>query len=117
MEGGRGGSTRLVEGELILDSVLGSVEGCGHLGDLLWRSTREMSFMSLPTSTSAGRPESRNCLVKRKYTDAVEVEAPCPPVVSSAGGEKIDPVAEQIASYLACLRSSARFVLVRTSLR
>jgi hypothetical protein len=32
-------------------------------------------------------------LVKSKYTDAVEVEAPCPPVVSSAKGDEIDPVA------------------------
>jgi hypothetical protein len=78
-----------------------------------------MSFLSLPTSTSAGRPESRICLVKRKYlwyTDA-RVEAPCPPVVTSAKGDKIDPVPAQMASYLACLCSSARLALVRTSLR
>ncbi len=31
--------------------------------------------------------------------------------------DKTDPVAAQMASYLACLRSSARFALVRTSLR
>ncbi len=37
VEGGRGGfraiPARLVEGELILDGALGSVEGCSHLGD------------------------------------------------------------------------------------
>ena len=44
-------------------------------------------------------------------------EDPCPPVVSRAKGEKTDPVAAQMASYLVCLRSSARFALVRTSLR
>jgi hypothetical protein len=48
-----------------------SVEGmmCGHLGDRApaKRERDEMSFLSLPTSTSAGRPESRICLVKRKY--------------------------------------------------
>ena len=38
----------------------------------------------------------------------------CPPVVSSAKGDKVDRVAAQMASYL---RSSARFALVRTSLR
>ncbi len=48
------------------------------------RSANEMSFLSLPNSTSAGRPESRRCFLKRKYTDAVE--APCPPVVSRAKG-------------------------------
>ena len=77
------------------------------------------------TCSSAGRLESRSCLGKRKYTDAVE--APCPHVVSSAKSEKIDhPVAAQMASSLACLRSSARFArsrrrlsiaLVKTSLR
>jgi hypothetical protein len=60
-----------------------------------------MSYLSLPTSTSAGRPESRICLVKSKYTDLVE--APWPPVVSSAKGDKIDPVAAQMRSYLAFL--------------
>ena len=74
-----------------------------------------MSFLSLPKRTSAGRPESRTCLAKRKYT--VAVEAPWPPVVSSAKGEKLDPVAAQVASYLRCLASSARLALVRTSLR
>jgi hypothetical protein len=44
-------------------------------------------------------------------------EAPYPPVISSAKGDKIDPVAAQMASYMVCLRSSARFALVRTSLR
>ena len=44
-------------------------------------------------------------------------EAPCPPVVSSLKGDKTDPAAVQMASYLACLRSSARFALARTSLR
>ena len=57
-----------------------------------------MYLLSLPTSTSAGRPGSRSCLVKRKYTDAVE--APCAPVVSSAKDDKIIPVAAQMASYL-----------------
>ena len=57
-------------------------------------------------------------MVKWEYTDAEE--APCPPVDSSAKGDKIDPVAKQMAqmaSYLAYSRSSARFALVRTSLR
>ena len=35
-----------------------------------------MSFLSLPTSWSAGRPKSRMCLVKSEYT--VTVEAPMP---------------------------------------
>jgi hypothetical protein len=35
------------------------------------------------------------------------------PVVSSAKGDKIDPVSAQMASYLACSRSSARLALVR----
>ncbi len=73
-----------------------------------------MSFLSLPTRTSAGRPEARSCLAKRKYT--VAVEAPCPPVVSSAKGEKRDPVAAQFGVALRCLISSARVALVRTSL-
>jgi hypothetical protein len=55
------------------------------------------------------RVESRNSLVKSKCTDAVK--APCPPVVSSAKGDKIGPVAAQMASYLRCLCSSARFAL------
>jgi serine/threonine protein kinase len=42
------------------------------LGIVPRRSANEMSFLSFPTSTSAGRLESRICLVKRKYTDAVE---------------------------------------------
>ncbi len=67
-----------------------------------------MYLLSLFTSTSAGRPGSRSCLVKRKYTDAVE--APSAPVVSSAKDDKIIPVAAQMASYLG-LR---RFALVRT---
>ena len=56
-------------------------------------------------------------LAHEQYT--VAVEAPCPPVISSAKGEKIgkDPVAAQMSSYLACLHSSARFALVRTSFR
>jgi hypothetical protein len=33
---------------------------------------------------------------RRKYT--VAVEAQCPPVVSSAKGDKFDPVAAQMAS-------------------
>ncbi len=45
------------------------------------------------------------------------MEAPCPPVVSSAKGDKIDPVPAQMASYLACLCASARLALERTSLR
>ncbi len=32
-------------------------------------------------------------------------------------GDNIDPVVAQMASYFACLRSSARFALLRTSLR
>jgi hypothetical protein len=39
--------------------------------------------LNLPSSTSAGRPESRICFLKRKYTDAVE--APCPPVQRENG--------------------------------
>ncbi len=50
------------------------------------RSANEMSLLSLPTRTAAGRPESRSCLAKRECT--VVVEAPWPPVVSSAKGEK-----------------------------
>ncbi len=61
------------------------------------------------------RAVSCSWLVKREYTDAEE--APCPPAVSSAKGDKKDPVAKQVASYLACSRSSARFALVRPSLR
>ena len=57
-------------------------------------SANEMYFSSLPTRTFAGRPESRCCLAKRKYT--VAVEAVWPPVVSSAKGEKRDPVAAQV---------------------
>ncbi len=56
-----------------------------------------MSLLSLPPSTSFGRAESRICLVKRRDTDAVE--ASCPPVVG-AKGDKIDPVAAQMTSYL-----------------
>jgi hypothetical protein len=52
-----------------------------------------MLFLSLPTSTSAGSPESRSCLAKSKYKYTDAVEAPCPPVVSSAKGDKTDPVA------------------------
>jgi hypothetical protein len=55
-------------------------------------------------------------MVHRRKGLMVE-EAPCPPVVSSAKGDKTDPVAVQMASYLVCLRSSARFALMRTSLR
>ncbi len=86
--GGRGGQgcvaipARLVEAELILDGALGVVKGRSHFGNLPRRSANEMSFLNLFMSTSAGRPESRSCLAKRKYT--VAVEAPCPPVVSSA---------------------------------
>jgi hypothetical protein len=36
-----------------------------------------------------------------EYTDTVE--APCPPLVSSAKGDKIDPVAAQMAAYLVAL--------------
>ncbi len=54
-------------------------------------------------------------MVKSKDTDAAE--APCPPVVSSLKGDKIEPVAAQMASYLVCLRYDARCALVRTSLR
>jgi hypothetical protein len=67
------------------------------------------------------RVVSCSWLVKREYTEAEE--APCPPVDSSAKGDKVDPVAKQMAqmaqmaSYLAYSRSSARFALVRTSLR
>ena len=52
-------------------------------------------------------------MVKSKDTDAAE--APCPPVVSSLKGDKIEPVAAQMASYLVCLRYDARFALMRTS--
>ncbi len=85
----------LVEGGLKLDGALGGVKGCSHLGDRAPAEANEMSFLSLPKRTSAGRPESRSCLAKRKYT--VAVEAPWPPVVSSAKGEKLDPVAAQVA--------------------
>ncbi len=53
-------------------------------------------------------PSRRNSLVKRTVLV---------PVVSSEKGDKIDPVAVQMASYWACLRPSARFALVRKSLR
>ena len=76
-----------------------------------------MSFLILPTSTSAGRPESRNCLVKRGRHRRGRGSACGRRLERRKKGEKIDPFATQMASYLACLRSSARFALVRTSLR
>ncbi len=39
---------------------------CSHLGIVPRRSANEMSLLSLPTSTAAGRPESRSCLTKSK---------------------------------------------------
>jgi hypothetical protein len=67
-------------------------------------SANEMSFLSLPTSTPAGRPvahllgQEQVPMVHRRKGLMVE-EAPCPPVVSSAKGDKIKPVAAQMASY------------------
>jgi hypothetical protein len=46
--------------------------------------------------------------------DTAAVEAPCLPVVSSANGWKIVPVAKQMTSYLACVWVSARAALVRS---
>ncbi len=90
-----------------------------HLGDRARRSAKEMSFLSLPTSTSAGRPESRICLVKRSTigTPTQGWRHRDRPSFRARKVRKIDPVAAQMRSYLACLRSSARFALVRTSLR
>jgi hypothetical protein len=65
-----------------------------HLGDRARRSANEMSLLSLPSSTSDGRAESRICLIKSKYSD--KVEAPCPRVVSSAKSDKTDLVAAQM---------------------
>jgi hypothetical protein len=45
---------------------------CSHLGDRAPAKRERDVLLSLPTSTSAGRPESRICLVKSKYTDAVK---------------------------------------------
>ena len=39
-------------------------------------------------------------MAKRRYLYTVAVETPCPPVVASAKGEKLDPVAAQVASYV-----------------
>ncbi len=76
------------------------------------RSANEMSFLNLPSSTSAGSDqeqyhravlllirqtrvahmlgEEEVPMVHRRKALMVE-EAPCPPVVSRAKGEKVDP--------------------------
>ena len=65
--------TRLVQDSLIVDGALGSVKGCSHLGNRApGEAQTRRPLLSLPTSASAGRPESRSCLVARTHTDAVE---------------------------------------------
>jgi hypothetical protein len=56
------------------------------------RSANEVSLLSLPTSTSAGK--TRVAHVLGQEVDTAALEASCPPVVSSATPERSSPERE-----------------------
>ncbi len=87
---------------------------CSHLGDRAPAKRKREVLLELAHEHVRRADPSRAFAWRR---GRAATQAPCPPVVSSSQGEKIDPVAAHMASYLVCLRSSARFALARTSLR
>ena len=99
---------RLVEGGFIPDGRWAgvAVKGmCSHLGDRALAERNRDVLLELATST---KTRVAQLLGEEQVPFTVAVEAPCPPVVSSAKEDHGDPVAAQVASSSRCLTSSAR---------
>ena len=91
---------------------MGSLNSLFVLADKLSLSLRSRGTKLRKLSTKGvtlrlPRPQTSRAFAFKREVFTDTVEAPCPPVVSSAKGDKTDPVAAQMASYLVCLRSSA----------